>query len=94
MSGKTVLVVEDEILIRFDIVDALSEAGFTVLEAGNVAEAVALGAYPDIRAVFTDVDMPGNEDGLDLAQRVHADFPPVAVLVNRSLVAGRGRSPG
>ena len=82
MSGETVLVVEDEILIRFDIVDALSEAGFTVLEAGNVAEAVALlGAYPDIRAVFTDVDMPGNEDGLDLAQKVHKQWPPMAVLV-------------
>jgi DNA-binding NtrC family response regulator len=82
MCGQTVLVVEDEILIRFDIVDALSEAGFTVLEAGNVAEAVAmLGAFPDITAVFTDVDMPGKEDGLDLAQKVHAEWPPIAILV-------------
>ena len=82
MSGETVLVVEDEILIRFDIVDALTDAGFIVLEAGNVAEAVAiLGATPDIRAVFTDVDMPGAENGLDLAQKVHASRPPVAVLV-------------
>ncbi|MUZ65053.1 response regulator [Agrobacterium vitis] len=82
MSGPTVLVVEDEILIRLDIVDALCHAGFQVIEAGCVAEAVAiLETVPAIGAVFTDVDMPGKEDGLDLAHKVHTQWSPVAILV-------------
>lgn len=81
-SGDTVLVVEDEALIRWDIVDALEDAGFTVLEAGNVNEAVAiLGSVPDIKAVFTDVDMPGPQNGLDLARTVGSKRPGVKILV-------------
>lgn len=81
-SGDTVLVVEDEALIRWNIVDALEEAGFKVLEACNVVDAVAiLGVVPDIIAVFTDVDMPGPKDGLDLAQVVSTDRPDVKILV-------------
>jgi CheY-like chemotaxis protein len=77
-SGDTVLVVEDDALIRWNIVDALEDAGFDVLEASNVVEAVAiLGAVPDIRAVFTDVDMPSPKDGLDLAHVVSTDRPDV-----------------
>lgn len=40
-----------------------------------------LGLFPEIRAVFTEVDMPGVEDGLDLPRKVHAGWPPIAVLV-------------
>ena len=81
-SGDTVLVVEDEALIRWNIVDALEEAGFKVLEACNVVDAVAiLGVVPDIIAVFTDVDMPGPKDWLDLAQVVSTDRPDVKILV-------------
>lgn len=81
-SGDTVLVVEDEAIIRWNIVDALEDAGFKVLEAENVIEAVAiLGAVPDIKAVFTDVDMPGPQDGLDLARTVSTRRPGVKILV-------------
>ena len=81
-SGDTVLVVEDDALIRWNIVDALEEAGFEVVEACNVVEAVAiLGAVPDIKAVFTDVDMPGPKDGLALAHVVSSDRPDVKILV-------------
>lgn len=82
MNGETVLVVEDDFIIRLDIVDALMDAGFNVIEAGDVLEAVRiLGVTPGISAVFTDVDMPGSEDGLDLARHVRAGWPPVAILV-------------
>jgi DNA-binding NtrC family response regulator len=84
MTGDrtTVLVVEDEILIRLDIVCALEEAGFDVLEAANVAEAVAvLTDHPEIRAVFTDVDMPGSMDGLKLAAVVYAQWPQTKIIV-------------
>ncbi|RYE54280.1 MAG: response regulator, partial [Hyphomicrobiales bacterium] len=60
-----VLVVEDEALVRIDIADQLSDAGFDVLEAANAAEAIdLLEKNPSIRLVFTDIDMPGSMDGL------------------------------
>ncbi|MBZ5758594.1 MULTISPECIES: response regulator [Rhizobium] len=78
----TVLVVEDEALIRLDIVCALEDAGFEVLEAPNVANAVAvLTAHPEICAVFTDVDMPGSMDGLKLAAVVSMQWPDTKIIV-------------
>jgi DNA-binding NtrC family response regulator len=78
----TVLVVEDEVLIRLDIVFALEDAGFDVLEASNVAEAVeVMTEHPEIRAVFTDVDMPGSMDGLKLAAVVFARWPQTKIIV-------------
>jgi CheY-like chemotaxis protein len=69
--AEIVLVVEDEPLIRLFLADALEDAGYAVLEAGSVLEAVGLlGSYPDIGAVFTDVDMPGGLDGTHLARLV------------------------
>lgn len=84
MAGEktTVLVVEDEALIRLDIAWALEEAGFEVLEAANVAKAVAvLTDHPEIRAVFTDVDMPGSMDGLKLAAVISECWPHTKIIV-------------
>jgi CheY-like chemotaxis protein len=82
MLNSKVLVVEDDDLIRFNIAEALSDAGFDVLEAANVVEAVGLlGMHGDIRAVFTDIDMPGCLNGLQLAALVHDRWPPIHILV-------------
>jgi CheY-like chemotaxis protein len=55
-----VLVVEDEPLIRMDLVDRLSRLGCAVLEAGSAAEAIAiLEQHREVTVVFTDVQMPG-----------------------------------
>lgn len=84
MAGDktTVLVVEDEALIRLDIACALEDAGFDVIEAGNVAEAVAvLSEHREIRAVFTDVDMPGAMDGLKLAAVISAQWPQTKIII-------------
>lgn len=81
-DGTTVLVVEDEALIRMDIACALQDAGFEVLEAADVAEAVAvMTEHPEIRAVFTDIDMPGSMDGLRLAAVVYARWPRTKIIV-------------
>jgi two-component system, response regulator PdtaR len=57
-----VLLVEDEPLVRMFNADVLDEAGFRVIEAVNADEAVALiEVRPDIRAVVTDVGMPGSD---------------------------------
>src|SRR5689334_12849547 len=78
---RRVLVVDDEPLIRFATVDALEEAGFEVLEAGNADEALAVFEATQIDAVFTDVNMPGSTDGLGLMTRVRARAPQTRVIV-------------
>jgi CheY-like chemotaxis protein len=63
-----VLIVEDEFLLRLDAADFFGDAGFKVYEASNADEAIALlELHDDIRAVFTDINMPGSMDGLKLA---------------------------
>lgn len=83
MTGKiSVLVVEDEALIRMDIADQLMEDGYEVFEAANADEAVAiLEAESTIRILPTDIDMPGSMDGLKLAAAVHDRWPPVKIVV-------------
>jgi two-component system, response regulator PdtaR len=56
----TVLVVEDDVLIRLATADRLRERGFVVVEAADAEEAVALlQAQVPVRLVFTDVQLPG-----------------------------------
>lgn len=62
---------EDDPLLRMLAVEVVEEAGFVTLEAGNADEAVALlESCLDISLLFTDIDMPGSMDGLELAHAV------------------------
>src|SRR4029079_550967 len=82
VKPATVLVVEDESLIRMDIVDCLEEAGFLIAEASNADEAInILQSRADIRLVFTDIHMPGSMDGLKLAAFVRKRWPPIKIIV-------------
>lgn len=77
-----VLVVEDEPLIRMDLVAVLEDMGFPVLEATNADEAIAmLESDPAITTVITDVDMPGTMDGLALTFLVRDRWPPCHLVV-------------
>src|ERR1700730_9256298 len=68
---RVVLIVEDEPLVRLTGADLLAEAGFEVLEAGNADEAMRiLEVTPEVRVVFSDVEMPGSLDGLVLARHI------------------------
>jgi CheY-like chemotaxis protein len=78
----SVLVVEDEFLIRADVVSQLEDAGYRVFEASNADEAIGiLDVEPSIRLLFTDIDMPGTMDGLKLAAAVRNRWPPVKIIV-------------
>ena len=80
--GITVIVVEDETLVRMDIAMSLQDEGFTVLEAYDADEAIGLlDTHPEIRLMFTDIDMPGSMDGLKLAKAVRDRWPPVKIIV-------------
>lgn len=77
-----ILVVEDEPLIRIDLVSSLEDMGFSVLAAANADEAVAiLESDPAIMTVITDVDMPGTMDGLALTFVVRDRWPPCHLIV-------------
>jgi DNA-binding NtrC family response regulator len=81
-EGISILIVEDEPIILWDIADQLEAEGFTVYQARNADEAMgALDANFDIRLIFTDVDMPGSMDGLALAAAVRDRWPPVRIIV-------------
>lgn len=81
-TGLTVLIVEDEPIIRLTLADALEEAGYTVLEASNVLEAVAtIGKVSNISAVITDIDMPGGLSGLDLVRMIETCQTHMSVIV-------------
>ena len=78
----TVLVVEDEPLIRMAAVDLVHDAGLKALEAANADDAIQiLEARKDIRIVFTDVDMPGTMDGLKLAHHIRKRWPPILLII-------------
>jgi CheY-like chemotaxis protein len=82
-SNKVVvLIVEDEPLVRMVVADAVEEAGFAVIEAGNADEAVRiLESRSDVRIVFTDIDMPGSMDGLKLATAIRDRWPPIEIVL-------------
>jgi CheY-like chemotaxis protein len=83
----TVLVVEDEALIRMFAADMLIDNGFAVLEAGDAAEALRiLEEHDEVDVLFTDVNMPGPMDGLDLAGQAHDRRPDLGLIVT----SGRG----
>jgi DNA-binding NtrC family response regulator len=84
---KEVLVVEDEPLIRMVAADALADRGIMAWEAGDAGEALTvLEEHPGIGLVFTDVNMPGEMDGLDLAHEVSARRPDVSLIVTSGAV--------
>ena len=77
-----ILVVEDEVLIRIIISDALRDAGYDVIEAFNGDEAVdMLNAATVFDLILSDVRMPGAVDGLELLRLVREDFPTLPVIL-------------
>jgi len=83
-----ILVVEDEAIIRMSAVDMLEDAGFSVIEAANADIAVQLlESRSDIRAVFTDIEMPGSLCGLKLARAIRNRWPPIHLIVTSGRVA-------
>ncbi len=88
----TVLVAEDEFLIRLDVAEELRRVGWKVIEVTNADDAIELLRSPVIvDLVLTDVNMPGSSNGLDLARFVVRERPSVKIAV---MSAHLGRMPG
>jgi two-component system, response regulator PdtaR len=81
-SESEVLIVEDEALLLLSLGDDLRDAGLVVHEAYNATQALhVLDEQPGIKLVFTDVDMPGGMNGLELSAVVRERWPEIEVVV-------------
>src|ERR1035441_3247721 len=81
VGDETILLVEDEEIIRLMLVEILRGQGYTVLEAGRASDALALAASHDkpIHLLVTDVSMPGM-NGWDMAKILRGKRPDIPIL--------------
>lgn len=87
---RSILVVDDEALIRLNLLDFFADEGFQTFEAGNANEAIAILEHNrSIRIVLTDVQMPGSMDGVKLAHYVRERFPPTLLVIASGAVKVR-----
>jgi two-component system, response regulator PdtaR len=77
----TVLLVEDEVLVRMSLAEQLRSAGYIVLEASNAAEALDLLQGHRVRVVLSDIRMPGRMDGVKLAHAIRARHPEIKIIL-------------
>jgi CheY-like chemotaxis protein len=83
VQAPCVLVVEDEPLIRLDVVDTFEKAGCSTIVAATAEEAVgAVLEYPSLGALFTDITLPGQMDGLELAHVVKRLRPKAKIILS------------
>lgn len=82
-ARTTILVVDDELLVRLDLAQSLVQAGYRTREASNAAEAIEiLERDSKIRAVFTDIQMPGTLNGIALSHYIRKRWPPTILVVS------------
>jgi len=80
-GDETILVVEDDQLVRSYVLTQLHSLGYVTLDAANAADALAVikrGAAFDL--LFTDVIMPGTMNGRQLADTLRTNRPDLKVL--------------
>jgi CheY-like chemotaxis protein len=92
--SPSILVVEDEVLIRSVVGLYLRDCGFQVVEAGNADEAIrVLESGMAVDVVFSDINMPGSMDGFGLAQWLRRERPGLPLILT-SGSAWKVREPG
>jgi two-component system, response regulator PdtaR len=90
MTPSSVLIVEDESLVRMSAADELRAVGFSVFEAADSVEALAqFVRHPDIDVLFTDVQLCGSSDGATLARTLSETRPNLILVVTSGRVRPR-----
>jgi CheY-like chemotaxis protein len=80
-AALVVLLVEDEVVLRWSIAEALRDAGYTIVETASGEEAIALcESHVSIDVIVTDINLAGVASGWDVADYFRAHRPEVAVL--------------
>ncbi|MAK54487.1 MAG: hypothetical protein CML17_01320 [Pusillimonas sp.] len=78
---ETILVVEDDELVRTHVVSLLTGLGYRVIETTNGPDAlIKLQQHPETALLFTDIIMPGGLNGRQLADTALARYPRLRVL--------------
>ncbi len=86
-GGATILVVEDDALVREPIVELLREAGHEVLEAENGLEALEVLSHQKVDLIISDLVMP-KMDGEELVKRVKEKYPDVKIILSSGYPEG------
>jgi CheY-like chemotaxis protein len=95
INSPVVLVVDDEVFARLCAVQIFLDQGFTVLEAVDADECLAvLERNDDVDLLFTDISMPGAMDGLALIDRVRAEHPDILFVATSGLAPPAGHAIG
>ena len=86
-TTDTILIVEDEVLIRLVLAQYLRDCGYRVIEAAHADEALLVLRKSEIEidVVFTDVEIPGSMDGFALAHWVRSNRPGMEVMLAGSV---------
>jgi CheY-like chemotaxis protein len=80
--APVILIVEDDAFLRMVAVEFVNAAGFETLEACDADQAIAiLESCSEVAVLFTDINMPGSMDGLQLAHVVSKRWPVMEILV-------------
>lgn len=80
-ANEVILVVEDDDAVRATSVELLSDLGYTILEASNADNGLAIvNSGVKIDLLFTDVVMPGELKSPELARRAKQKLPSIQVL--------------
>ncbi|MBE9605695.1 response regulator [Acetobacteraceae bacterium H6797] len=78
----TILVVEDDYLIRLNISDSLADCGWHIVDVASADEARAvLETGVPVALVFSDIQMPGRMNGLGLAQWIRENRPEIRIIL-------------
>ena len=80
-GAATVLLVDDNEAVRATTATFLRDGGLSVIEASDAAAALRLLAAGPVDAVVSDIVMPGELDGMGLAEAVRASRPGLPVLL-------------
>jgi len=80
VKPRSVLIVEDEVIIRRTLREFLSGEGFHCVEAGNVSQALAAAREQDFQVAICDVRLPDG-DGIQLCKRLQQVNPETSVLI-------------
>jgi CheY-like chemotaxis protein len=83
---QTVLVVENEVLVRMAVAQQLRDCGYRVIEAADADEALTVLQHGNasIHIVLSDVEMPGSMDGFALATWIRKHRADVTVILTGS----------
>jgi CheY-like chemotaxis protein len=81
-APSTIVVVEDEVLVRMAVCDFLRGRGYRVLEASTGEEAQSIfRAGEPIEILFADVELGGGITGFTLAAWIRQNYPTVKILL-------------